>query len=114
MNYNETFTYQYSAERNKEVEKIRKKYMPRETDKVALLKSLDLRVQTAGVLQGLTIGILGCLLFGVGMCFGLDVFSGADWLSLLFGGLGVALMIPAWILYTKDFPKKPNPERSAP
>ena len=26
--------------------------------------------------------------------------------------LNLALMMPAWILYTKDFPKKPNPERS--
>ncbi len=26
--------------------------------------------------------------------------------------LNLALMMPAWILYTKDFPKKPKPERS--
>ena len=42
---NTTFNYTYSAERNKEVESIRNKYMPREESKLERLKKLDLRVQ---------------------------------------------------------------------
>ena len=91
MENNKTFIYQYSASQNREVENIRNKYLPKEER-----RRLDLRVQTAGVIPGLVIGIIGCLIFGIGMCFGLDVFSGADWLSLLFGALGIIVMLPAY------------------
>ena len=96
MENNKTFIYQYSASQNREVENIRNKYLPKEERKIDVLRRLDLRVQTAGVIPGLVIGIIGCLIFGIGMCFGLDVFSGADWLSLLFGALGIIVMLPAY------------------
>lgn len=96
---NNTFTYQYSAQRNKEVENIRNKYLPREVSKMEQLKKLDFKVQTAGQLQSLIIGIVGALVFGIGMCFGLDVFGGADWLTLLFCIVGAIIMIPAYPMY---------------
>ena len=46
-------------------------------------------------------GVMGCLLFGIGLCFGLDVFAGADWLSLLFCGIGTVIMLPAYPLYKR-------------
>ena len=93
---NNTFHYNYSAVRNKEVESIRNKYMPKEESKFERLKKLDLRVQSAGVVQGLCLGIVGALLFGVGMCFFLNVFAGADWGAALFMITGTLLMIPAY------------------
>ena len=99
MEQNNVFTYRYSAAQNKEAERIRKKYLPREESKIDVLRKLDRRVQTAGMVQGLTIGIIGCLIFGVGMCFGLDVLGGADWLAYLFGVIGVLTMIPAYPAY---------------
>ncbi|MBQ8496553.1 MAG: hypothetical protein IJ489_03750 [Clostridia bacterium] len=99
MENSNVFTYQYSSARNKEVENIRKKYLPKEENKMDVLRRMDNRIQTAGMMQGLTIGVIGCLIFGIGMCFGLDVFSGADWLSILFGALGIAVMIPAYPVY---------------
>ena len=96
---NKTFTYNYSAVRNREVESIRKKYMPHGENKLDTLKRLDWRVQTAGMIQSLSLGIVGALVFGIGMCFGLDVFAGADWLTLLFCGLGALIMLPAYPLY---------------
>jgi hypothetical protein len=73
---NKTFTYSYSAERNKEVESIRNKYLIREESKLEKLKKLDYRVQSAGMIESLSLGIVGVLTFGVGMCFFLGVFSG--------------------------------------
>lgn len=99
MEENRVFRYQYSAKQNKEVENIRKKYMPKEIGKLDLLKKLDCRVQSAGVVQSLTIGVIGCLIFGVGMCFGLDVLHGPDWLSILLGISGVCVMLPAYPVY---------------
>ena len=96
---NEIFTYQYSAKTNKEVERIRSKYLPPEENKLERLRTLDRRVQSAGMLWGLTLGLVGCLIFGIGMCFGLDVLGGADWLTLLFCAAGTILMIPAYPVY---------------
>ena len=79
-----TFNYTYSAEKNKEVESIRRKYMPEEESKLEILKNLDMRVQTAGTIESLSFGIIGALVFGVGMCFFLDVFAGAAWLEFFF------------------------------
>ena len=93
---NNTFCYNYSAARNREVESIRRKYMPREENKLERLKRLDLRVQSAGMLEGLCLGIVGALVFGIGMCFFLDVFAGAAWLAVLFMVIGTLLMIPAY------------------
>lgn len=96
---NKPFTYNYSAARNKEVENIRKKYMPKEESKIETLKRLDDRVQTAGMIEGLCLGIIGALVFGIGMCFFLEVFAGAVWLTVLFMVIGTLLMIPAYPIY---------------
>ena len=98
---NTTFNYTYSAARNKEVESIRNKYMPREESKLERLKKLDLRVQMAGTIESLCFGIVGALVFGIGMCFFLDVFAGAAWLSALFMIIGSLIMIPAYPIYRK-------------
>ena len=98
---NKTFSYKYSAVRNKEVESIRRKYMPHGESKPERLKKLDLRVQMAGTLESLCFGIVGALVFGIGMCFFLDVFAGAAWLSALFMMIGSLLMIPAYPLYRR-------------
>ena len=98
---NTIFNYTYSAARNKEVESIRRKYMPREESKLETLKKLDSRVQGAGMIEGLSIGIVGALVFGVGLCFFLDVFAGAIWITALFMIIGTLLMIPAYPIYKK-------------
>ena len=98
---NTTFNYTYSAARNKEVESIRNKYMPREESKLERLKKLDLRVQMAGTIESLCFGIIGVLVLGIGMCFFLDVFAGAAWLSALFMIIGTVIMIPAYPIYRR-------------
>ena len=98
---NTTFHYTYSAAINREVESIRKKYMPREESKLETLKKLDVRVQGAGVIESLCLGIIGALVFGIGMCFFLDVFAGAAWLSVLFMIIGTLLMIPAYPIHRR-------------
>ena len=96
---NKSFTYNYSAARNKEVESIRRKYMPHEESKLEKLKRLDYRVQMAGMIEGLCFGIIGALVFGIGMCFFLDVFAGAAWLTAILMICGTLLMIPAYPIY---------------
>ena len=95
------FTYSYSAKENREVEEIRKRYIKKEESKLETLRKLDAKVRLAGMIESLSIGIIGCLIFGVGMCFGLDVFSGADWLTVVFCLLGALVMLPAYPLYRR-------------
>ena len=101
MMKNTTFKYTYSAERNKEVEHIRKKYIPEEESKFEKLKKLDRRVQMAGTIESLCLGIVGALLFGIGMCFFLEIFAGATWLTVLLMVIGTAIMIPAYSIYRR-------------
>ena len=98
---NNTYHYNYSAARNREVENIRKRYIPHEESKLERLKKLDLRVQMAGTIESLCFGIVGALVFGLGMCFFLDVFAGATWLSALFMLIGTFIMIPAYPIYRR-------------
>ena len=98
---NNTFSYNYSAARNKEVESIRRKYMPHEESKLERLKKLGLRVQMAGTIESLCFGIVGALVFGIGMCFFLDVFAGAAWITVLLMVLGTIIMIPAYPIYRR-------------
>ena len=93
---NNTFSYSYSAQRNKEVEEIRKKYLPKEESKIEKLKRLDLRVKSAGTLESLCLGTLGALVFGMGMCFFLDVFTGGAFISAILMIAGTLMMIPAY------------------
>ena len=98
---NKPFTYNYSAVRNKEVESIRRKYLPEEESKLETLKRLDYKVQSAGMIESLCIGIIGALVFGIGMCFFLEVFAGVAWLTALFMIIGTLLMIPAYPIYRR-------------
>lgn len=91
-----TYQYTYSASVNKEVEDIRKKYMPHEENKMEELKRLDNKVQHAGRIEALSIGIVGCLIFGLAMCIGLESMGGGSILAVIVGIVGVAVMIPAY------------------
>jgi F0F1-type ATP synthase assembly protein I len=75
--------------------------MPREESKLERLKKLDMRVQMAGTIESLCFGVVGVLVFGVGLCFFLDVFAGAAWLSALFMIIGSLIMIPAYPIYRR-------------
>lgn len=66
----ENFHYSYSAEKQNEIEAIRKKYLPREEqeDKLEQLRRLDAGVTTPGLIASMALGIVSALVFGVGMC----------------------------------------------
>lgn len=99
MENNNQFTYQYSSTQKKEVEELRKKYLPKEESKIEILNKLDSLVQRAGVIEAMSVGICGCLVFGIGLCFGLNVFTGGLWLAFIFGIIGVIVMCFAYPIY---------------
>ena len=64
---NNSFEYTYSAQRQKEVEEIRKKYLPKEEDKMEQLRRLHALPTMKAQTVSLVLGILGALILGTGM-----------------------------------------------
>lgn len=97
--HRDTFQFTYSAVQQQEVEQIRQKYLPPEEDKLAQLRRLDRSTTRQGKIVSLTAGILGTLLFGLGMSCVL-VWQG-DWFipGVSIGLLGIALGALAYPLY---------------
>lgn len=98
-NENERFEYTYSAKQQEEIERIRKKYMPKEEDKMAELRRLDAQVTKPGTVAGITIGIIGLLIFGAGMSMTL---AGTETMfipGIIIGIIGFAIMGAACPLY---------------
>ena len=103
---NNTFIYNYSAKEAREVEEIRKKYVPQAQDKMERLRHLDNKVQSAGTVEALCLGIIGLLIFGVALCFALGVLGTAWWPSIPIGIVGLGVMLPAYPLYRHLYEKK--------
>ena len=66
----ENFHYNYSAERQSEIDAIRRKYLPQDEQesKLAKLRKLDASVGTRALIASMALGIVAALVFGVGMC----------------------------------------------
>lgn len=61
------FQYTYSAKAQEEVQRIRNKYLPPVQDRMTQLRQLDKRVTRIAMLWALVAGVVGVLLFGLGM-----------------------------------------------
>lgn len=96
-----SFTYNYSAKENREAAAIRAKYLPKEESKLDELKRLDRQVQDAGVMESLIVGILSSLVFGVGMCMGMDILAGGMIAGVLVGIVGLAGMLAAYPVFRR-------------
>ena len=105
MNNDSVFRYSYSAKQNEEVQAIRNKYLPQTESKLDELKRLDQLVNHAGMAQALAIGILGCLVFGLGMCFAMQVIGQSVALGAFLGLWGIVAMISAYPVYRIYFRK---------
>ena len=109
------FTYSYSAKENAEVQAIRKKYLPKSESKLEELKRLDEMVQASGMVESLSAGIGGALIFGLGMCLAMQVIGSGIVimiLGVLIGIAGIVGMLVAYPVYRKIF--KRTKEKYAP
>lgn len=58
----ETFEYRYSAKQQEEIEAIRRKYLPKEEDKMEQLRQMDKRVSRKGTIISIIIGVIGIVM----------------------------------------------------
>lgn len=98
-NKNEPFRYSYSAHEQEEIEEIRKKYLPKEESQLEKLRRLDQSVTKPGRIAALSVGILGCLLFGLGMSCTLVWGDKLFVLGIIIGLLGIGGIVSAYPIY---------------
>ena len=106
MENKESFRYTYSAAQRQEVENIRKKYLPKEEDKMEQLRRLHAIPAQKARAASLVIGILGALILGAGMSlclseFGLVLGRLAMVLGIPLGIVGLILTAFAWPVYNR-------------
>ena len=98
-NSKDTFNYTYSAKQQDEIQNIRKKYLPKERDKMEQLRRLDKGVTKKGTVVAIVVGVIGCLLLGIGMCCTMIWME--QWFipGVIIGIIGIVAVAMAYPLY---------------
>ncbi|MBR1797470.1 MAG: dihydropteridine reductase [Clostridiales bacterium] len=85
-------------------ENIAKEYLPKQTNKLRQLKKLDSKARTPAFVTSLTVGIIGTLIFGAGMSFGMGVL-GSGTIAIVMAGvlsvIGIGICIINYPLYKR-------------
>lgn len=103
---NNSFEYTYSAQRQQEVENIRKKYLPPEEDKMEQLRKLHGSATKKAQAASISIGIVGSLILGTGMSLtmtdlGAGLGAAAMAAGILVGLAGMVLVALAYPIYNR-------------
>ena len=114
MENKEGFNFTYSAAQQQEVEDIRKKYLPKEEDKMEQLRKLHAIPTQKAQAASLAVGIIGALIMGTGMSFAMTdlgrILGSTRELFMLIGILtglaGMALVAFAYPLYNRVLKKE--------
>ena len=111
MENKEGFSFTYSAEQQKEVEAIRKKYLPQEADKMEQLRRLHAVPTQKAQAASLAVGVVGALIMGTGMSLamtdiGAAMGSLAMAIGIAIGVLGMGLIALAYPLYQRVLNKQ--------
>ena len=111
------FEYTYSAQRQQEVEEIRKAYLPKEEDKMEQLRRLHSIPTQKAQSASIAVGVIGALILGTGMSLcmtelGAALGSLALVLGIMIGLAGIILIALAYPIYNRTLKKER--ERIAP
>ena len=114
---NDSFEYTYSAQRQREVEEIRKKYLPKEEDKLAQLRRLHSIPTRKAQSASIAAGVIGALILGTGMSLCMTELGTAFGeltmvLGVIVGIVGLVPVILAYPVYERVLKKER--ERIAP
>ena len=114
MDNKEEFSFTYSAQQQKEVEAIRKKYLPQEADKMEQLRTLHAIPTQKAQTAALAMGVVGALIMGTGMSLAMtdigEMLGLNRELSMLIGILiglvGMVMVALAYPLYNRVLKKQ--------
>ena len=108
---NPSFEYTYSAQRQQEVEQIRKAYLPKEEDKLEQLRKLHAMPVKKAQATSIALGVIGALLLGTGMSLcmtelGAGLGDLAMVLGILVGVIGLVPVAMAYPVFTRVLEKE--------
>ena len=108
---NHSFEYTYSAQQQQEVAEIRKKYLPKEEDKMEQLRKLHTIPTQKAQAASLAVGIIGTLILGTGMSLCMTDLSGflggtAMFIGIPVGLVGMVLVALAYPVYNRVLKKQ--------
>ena len=109
---NTTFQYTYSAREQEELKRIRNKYLPKEENKMELLRRLDAQVTQKATMYSIIVGVIGALILGIGMSCCLVWADSVFVLGIIVGVIGMAILALAYPVYNRTI--KTERERIAP
>ena len=111
MENKEGFSFTYSAEQQKEIEAIRKKYLPKDESKMEQLRRLHAIPTQKAQACAIALGVIGALIMGTGMSLAMtDIGAALGSLSMVIGiviGIvGMVLVALAYPLYNRVLKKQ--------
>lgn len=118
MEHKEGFSFTYSADQQREIQAIRKKYLPPEEDKMEKLRRLHAGPTRKAQAVSIAIGVVGALIMGTGMSLVLTELGDLLGRYSMSGGIAVgvvgmalvALAYPAYQRVLKREREKIAPE----
>lgn len=111
MDNNQSFEYTYSAQEQKEIQQIRKKYLPKSEDKMEQLRRLHNSATQKAQAASIAIGVIGTLILGTGMSLimtelGLLLGQLSMVAGILIGLAGLVLIALAYPVYNSVLKKE--------
>ena len=111
MENKEGFSFTYSAAQQQEIENIRKKYLPKEIDKMEQLRKLHNSASQKAQARSIALGVIGALIMGTGMSLAMtDIGSALGSLSMVIGivigVVGIVLVALAYPVYNRVLKKE--------
>ena len=114
MENKEGFSFTYSAQQQKEIEAIRKKYLPKEADKMQQLRTLHAVPTQKAQAWAIAIGVIGALIMGTGMSLAMTELGEmlgshrefAMLIGIVIGIVGMVLVALAYPIYNRVLKKQ--------
>ena len=111
MENNQSFEYTYSSAQRQEIQAIRKKYLPKEEDKMEQLRRLHSIPTQKAQAASIAIGVLGALILGTGMSICMTELGAALGhlamvIGILVGVLGLIFVALAYPIYNSVLRKE--------
>ena len=111
MENNQSFEYTYSPAQQQEIQAIRKKYLPKEEDKMEKLRHLHSIPTRKAQAASIAMGITGTLVLGTGMSLCMTELGAAFGqlaivVGILVGVLGLSMVALAYPLYNSVLRKE--------
>ena len=108
---NNSFEYTYSAQRQQEVEEIRKAYLPKEEDKMEQLRKFHRIPTQKAQSASIAVGVIGALILGTGMSLcmtelGAALGNLAMIMGIIIGLAGMILVALAYPIYNRTLKKE--------